>query len=194
MKSPLMSIVADQAFDLERARQFQWGISMDASFVDEYVTQVMCWNRLCLLEDAGDGFSGVDFWTKNVLLWDGLQENWGAESTLGFKGCGQKMYDLFSLQLNTDSPGDTYREAERFVGRLLSGSSVQKVFRGKGMTHDMELGELWDQDTEGHDAKPETFAELFRYGCENFKQTRSEIAYVEAPRPRQTYKKGILEA
>ena len=81
-----MKIVAEQPLDLERASRFQWGISKDAAHVDEYVTQVMCWNRICLLEDVGDGFSGVDYWTNKVLLWDGLEETWGAETTLGFKG------------------------------------------------------------------------------------------------------------
>lgn len=193
MKSPLMKIVAEQPLDLERARKFEWGISKDPAEVDEYVTQVMCWNRLCLLEDAGDGFSGVEYWTNKVLLWDGLQETWGAETTLGFKGCGRRMFDLFALPLDGDPTSQAYRDAEGLVWRLLSRSSMQKVFRGKALTHDTELGELWDEDQEGHDCKVGTFAELFRYGCENFRQTRGQIAYVEAPRPSKTYKKGLLE-
>jgi hypothetical protein len=193
MKSPLMRIVAEEPLDLERAQRFQWGISKDAAHVDEYVTQVMCWNRVCLLEDAGDDFSGVDYWMNNVLLWDGLEETWGAETTLGFKGCGQRMFDLFSLPIDAGSTSKDYKDAERLVWRLLSRSSMQKVFRGKGLTHDNELGELWDEDQDGHDCKEGTFAELFRYGCENFRQKREEIAYVKAPRPSKTYKRGLLE-
>lgn len=193
MKSPLMKIVAEQPLDLERAQRFQWDISEDAKYVDEYVTQVMCWNRLCLLEDAGDGFSGVDYWSNKVLLWDGLEETWGAETHLGFRGAGQRMYSYFSLPLNADTTSKEYQDAEGLVWRLLSGSSMQKVFRGKGLTRDKELGELWDEDQERHDCMEGTFAELFRYGCENFKQTREDITYVKAPRPDKTHKKGLLE-
>lgn len=193
MKNPLMTILAEQPLDLERAQRFQWGISKDPKDVNEYVTQVMCWNRLCLLEDAGDGFSSVDYWSNKVLLWDGLEETWGAETTLGFKGCGQRMFDYFSLPLDVNRTSQDYRDAERLIWRLLSRSSMQKVFRGKGLTHDRELGEIWDEDQERHDCKEGTFAELFRYGCENFKQTREEITYVKALRPKKTFKKGLLE-
>lgn len=193
MKNPLMKIVAEQPLDLERAQRFQWGISKDAADVDEYVTQVMCWNRLCLLEDAGDGFSAVDYWANKVLLWDGLEETWGAETTLGFSGCGRRMFDLFALPVDADATSENYRDAERLVWRLLSRSSMQKVFRGKGLTRVMELGERWDEDQEGHDCKEGTFAGLFRFGCETFRQTREEIAYVKAPRPDKTYRKGVVE-
>lgn len=193
MKNPLMKIVSEQPLDLERAQKFQWGISKGAAHVDEYVTQVMCWNRLCLLDDAGDGFSGADYWANRVLLWDGLEETWGAETTLGFKGCGRRMFDLFALSLDADPTTEVYRDAERLVWRLLCRSSMQKVFRGKGLTYDMELGELWDEDTEGHDCKEGTFAELFRWGCLNLRQTREDITYVKAPQPGKTYKKGLLE-
>jgi hypothetical protein len=193
MKNPLMKIVTEQPLDLERAQKFRWGISKDPAVVDEYVTQVMCWNRLCLLEDAGDAFSAVDYWANKVLLWDGLEETWGAETTLGFKGCGQRMFDLFALPVNASTTREKYGDAERLIWRLLSRSSMQKVFRGKTLTSDTELGELWDEDQDGNDCKAGTFAELFRYGCENFRQTRDTIAYVKAPRPNKTYKKGLLE-
>lgn len=188
-----MKIVAEQPLDLERAQRFDWGISQDAKDVDEYVTQVMCWNRLCLLEDAGEGFNATEYWANKVLLWDGLEETWGAETTLGFKGCGRRMFDIFSLPIDSDTTSKTYQDAMRLTWRLLSRSSMQKVFRGKGLTHDMELGELWDDDQDGHDCGKETFAELFRYGCENFRQTREDITYVKAPSPDKTYKKGLLE-
>ncbi|PVH96439.1 hypothetical protein DM02DRAFT_599198 [Periconia macrospinosa] len=193
MKNPLMKILAEQPLDLERAQKFQWGISQDPALVDEYVSQVMCWNRVCLLEDAGDGFSGVDYWASKVLLWDGLEETWGAETTLGFKGCGQRMFDYFALPVDYNTTDENYEHAERLVWRLLSRSSMQKVFRGKALTHDKELGELWDADQDGNDCKKGTFGELFRYGCENFRQTRDAITYVKAPRPEKTYKKGLLE-
>lgn len=193
MKTPLMAFMAEQSRDMERGKRFKFDFAASPSTIAEYVTQIMCWHRVCLLEDVGDGFSGVDYWTNNVLLWDVLDEDWGAEETLGWDGCAQRMYDIFSLPLDSVD-GEEKQTAEALVWRLLSSSSMQKVARGKGLMRNALLGELWDQDREDRDAKVGTYAELFRYGSENFVQTRKEIRYVEAPRPHKTLKKGLLEA
>lgn len=73
-------------------------------------------------------------------------------------------------------------------------SSLQKVIHGKHLTHDKNLGELWDDPAnEGSDCGPGTFAELLRYGAENFVQVREDIRYVEVPTPTQSLDKGVFE-
>jgi hypothetical protein len=139
-----------------------------------------------------DGFSGVDYWMNNVLIWDVLPENWGGEATLGFPGSGEKMFKLFSTHRDIDPTSEQYQEAYTFVWRLLTQSSLQKITHGKNLTNSVHLGVLWDEN-KGKDAEPGTFAELFRYGTVHFEQTRPEISYVEAPRPQKTLKKGLLE-
>lgn len=146
-----------------------------------------------MLEDTGDGFSGVDYWQNHVLVWDALPENWAGEATLGFVGCGQKMFDLLSLSLDTDPDEKKYKEAYDFVWRLLTKSSMQKITHAKGLTVSPHLGVLWDENP-GKDCEPRTFGELLRYGTGHFEQTRKEIAYVKAPEPPMTMKKGLLEA
>lgn len=158
----------------------------------EYITQVVCWMRVCMLEDMGDRFSGVDYWCNNVLIWDVLQENWGGEATIGFAGSGQKMFDLFSTRRDADPTSEDYKEAYKLVWRLLAQSSLQKITHGKNLTDSIHLGVLWDEHP-GTDSASGTFAELLRYGTVHFEQTRSEIRYVTAPRPSQTLKKGLLE-
>lgn len=145
-----------------------------------------------MLEDAGDGFSGVDYWTNNVLIWDVLPESWGGEETVGFKGSGQKMYDLLSVRRDADPNSEEYKEAYRLVWRLLTKSTMQKITHGKGLTDSVHLGVLWDEN-EGKDCEPGTFAELLRFGAVHFEQTRPEITYVKAPRPDPTFQKGVFE-
>ena len=145
--------------------------------------------------DIGGGLVPLLYWTQNVLIFDVLEEFWGAEATIGFKACGQKVCDLLKLRLNTDQTAAEYQQAQTLVWRLLSESSLQKVIHGKHLMHDVNLGELWDDEAnEGSDCGPGTFAELLRYGAENFEQTRESIRYVLVPVPARTLDKGLLEA
>ena len=139
-----------------------------------------------------DGFSGVDYWMNNILIWDVLPENWGGEATLGFPGSGEKMFRLFSVKRDADPNSEEYKEAYKLVWRLLTKSSLQKITHGKNLTNDIHLGVFWDEN-KGKDVGPGTFAELLRYGTVHFEQTRTEITYIEAPRPQKTLKKGLLE-
>lgn len=183
------------SFDDSRASNFHWDFSVDAKTVMEYIGQVLSWQRVCMLEDAGDGFSGVDYWTKHILIFDVLQENWGGEATMGFAGFGQMMFDLLCVRLDADPESTEYQQAYKLIWRLLTKSSMQKITHGKGLTNDAQLGVLLDKpENEGKDCAEGTFAELLRYGTVNFRQTRERIGYVEAPRPAKTIRKGLLEA
>ena len=102
-------------------------MTVDAKTNMEYVTQELCWQRLCILKDAGDGFSGVDYWLKHVLVFDVLEEKWGGEATFGFKAYGQKMFDLMSVSLDADPNSQEYRDAYRLTWRLLTVSTTQKI-------------------------------------------------------------------
>lgn len=144
-----------------------------------------------MLEDD-DGFSGVEYWMNNVLIWDVLPENWGGEATVGFKGSGEKMYRIFATRRDIDTKSQEYKDAYQLSWRLLAESSLQKITHGKNLTDSIHLGVLWDEN-KGKDAEPGTFGELFRYGTVHFEQTRPEIRYVEAPKPEQTLKKKLLE-
>ena len=189
---PLVAFAQELSFEDSRASKFHWDFTVSAQTVFEYITQVVAWMRICMLEDVGDGFSGVDHWCNNVLIWDVLEENWGAEAILGFEGSGQRMFDLLCLKRNIDPNSEEYKEAYSLVWRLLTKSSMQKIVHGKHLTDSINLGVLWDEN-EGKDCEPGTFAELLRYGTVHFEQTRPEIAYEKAPRPPRTMKKGVLE-
>lgn len=159
----------------------------------EYIGQVMAWQRLCLLEDTGNGFSGTRYWEEKVLLFDALQEDWGAEATIGFSG--QDFFDALETKISASPESKELEAAHRTTWRLLTRSSMQKVTHGKNLTKNSALGVLWDKDeNQGKDIEPGTFAELLRYGSVHFEQTRPSIEYVKAVKPAQTLKKGLLEA
>jgi len=115
-------------------------MTVDAKTDMKYVTHQLCWQRLCILKDAGDGFGGVDYWLKHVLVFDVLEENWGGEATFGFKGFGQKMFDLMSVRLDADPNSQEYRNTYRLTWRLLTESTMQNISRGKGLTKGLMPG------------------------------------------------------
>ena len=195
IESPLFVPMQESMnFEDSRASNFTWEFNVDVKTVMEYISQILAWSRVCMLEDMGDGFSGVDYWTKHVLAFDVLQENWGGEMILGFPGFGQRMADLLTVPLDSDPESEEYKEASKIVWRLLTKSSMQKITHGKGLTKDVQLGTIWDQpENKGKDRAPGTFAELLRFGCVNFVQSRESVVYVNAPRPPKTLQKGLLE-
>lgn len=191
---PLVAFSQTLSFDDARAQKHHWDFKVDALTVFEYIMQVVCWMRICMLsKDEGDGFIGTEYWQKHVLIWDVLPENWGGEDFLGFPGSGQKMFDLFSVRLDADPESEEYKQAYALTWRLLTRSTMQKITHGKHLTTSVHLGVLWDEN-EGKDCEEGTFAELLRYGCENFRQGREGIEYKDAPAPPNTLDKGFLEA
>ncbi|KAK7022260.1 capsule polysaccharide biosynthesis, partial [Favolaschia claudopus] len=194
IENPLVAFGANHSFDTSRASNFDWDFKVDAKTVMEYISQVLCWIRLTMLEDAGDGFSCADYWQKHILCFDVLQESWGAESVVGFASGGQGMFDPLSLKIDSDKNTEGYKQAEKMVWRMLTGSSIQKITHGKGLTTKPALGAIWDlEENEGKDCEPGTFAELLRYGTVHFRQSRECITRLESKPAPQTMKKGVLE-
>lgn len=187
---PLLQFATNLSFDDSRASNFHWDFTVDAVTVYEYVSQVMAWMRLTMLEEAGDGFSCTDYWQKHVIVFDVLQESWGAEATIGFKGTD--LYRLLCTKVDADPESEDHKQAEKLVWRLLSKSTLQKITHGKNLTDEKHLGVLWDEN-ENKDIEPGTFAELLRYGSMHFEQTRPDIVRMKAEKPKQTMKKGVFE-
>ena len=195
---PLVAFGAQHSFEEAQKADFAWDFKVPPQTVMEYIAQILAWQRLCMLEDDGTGFNGTEYWENNVLCFDVLQENWGAEATIGFKDAGQTMFDLLALQWEPEKmeTGDEQqKKAYQLVWRLLTQSSMQKITRGKNLTHDVHLGVLWDlPENEGKDCGIETWAEMLRYGTVHFEQTRESVRRKKAERAPVTFKKGLLEA
>lgn len=198
MDNPLVAFGLQYRFLDSEAAKLDWDFKVPVKTAVEYVTQVVAWSRVCMLEDAGDGFSGADYWRDNVLAFDSRKEDWPAETVLGFAGSGQRLFDILSLPLGDGGDGDgdpeLRRQAEEVVWRILATGSMQKISHGKGLTHSAQLGTLWDEPgNEGRDRAPGTFAELLRYGSVHFRQKRAGVEALTVEKPMMTFKKGVLE-
>ncbi|KAK6196727.1 hypothetical protein LQW54_011236 [Pestalotiopsis sp. IQ-011] len=192
IENPLVSFDTDKSFDQARASNFHWEFKVPPKTVMEYITQVVAWQRLCMLEDAGDGFSCADYWSSNVFCIDVLQEDWAAEDEVGFDG--QELFDLLTMKRDTNDASEEQRKAEKLVWRLLGQASMQKVTHGKGLMKGKALGGLLDEEQNiGKDRAAGTFAELLRYGSVHFRQKRTSIVQMAAEKPSQTLKKGVFE-
>ncbi|KAF4953979.1 hypothetical protein FGADI_5575 [Fusarium gaditjirri] len=188
--NPLLGFIKDIRYD--DATDFHWDWKVPVTQFLEYIAQVLCWQRLCLVRDTGDGFKSSEYWQHNILCIDALNEVWGGEKTLGFDGIGPRMYNLLTVRLDSDPNATDYKDAYKLVWRLLSKSSFQKVTRAKNLTHTPHLGTLWDQN-DGQDCVPGTFGNLLRYGAVHFRQKREGIKCKEACEPRTLLEKGLLE-
>ncbi|KAJ0415801.1 hypothetical protein BJY00DRAFT_304630 [Aspergillus carlsbadensis] len=188
--NPLFAFAGELDYSAVAEKGYNWDWDVEPLRVLDYITQVIAWVRLTLLEDAGDGFSGVDYARNNILWTDVLSENWGFEKEIGF--VGQDLYDLLATRRDTDPNSEEYKKAHKLVWHFLSQCSMHKITHSKNLLKKPALGVLWDANA-GKDIEPGTFAELLRYGTVYFRQTREEIRFVEPEIPEQTMQKGVFE-
>ncbi|KAK7458516.1 capsule polysaccharide biosynthesis protein [Colletotrichum acutatum] len=151
----------------------------------------LCWIRVAAVKEPNDGFDGVDYFDKKILLHDSLYEDWPAEAIIGWNG--EDLFNLFSVRLDADPESEEYKKAYNVVWTILTTSTMQKVTHAAGMTATNALGTLWDmKENENRDHEPGTFAELLRYGSVHFEQDR-EIEYITPPKADFVLEKGVLE-
>ncbi|KAK7431796.1 hypothetical protein QQZ08_001736 [Neonectria magnoliae] len=185
---PSLAFVRDIEFS--EAADWPWDFKISPQHLFEYVSQVMCWRRLTMLEDAGDGFNGSKYWQENILGIDARHENWAAEDAVGF-GSGARLCELFNLQLDANPETTDYKEAYNLVWLLLRTASWQKITHGKGLTHAAALGILWDEN-EGKDSAPGTFGDLLRWGSVHLRQKRDAISTKSTVKSPLILQEGLL--
>jgi hypothetical protein len=192
IQSPLLSFALGMDFSESQKKGYNWEMIVEPTTVFEYISQVMCFMRLTILEDAGDGFSSADYAINNILWFDALQEDWGAETVVGYRG--KEVVEALATKLDADPNSEEYKTACKLVWRMLTKSSMQKITHGKNLTKTPAWGLLWDAEgNENADIAPGTFAQLLRYGSVHFNQMRESITYVKVEKPAQTMRKGVFE-
>ncbi|EPS42275.1 hypothetical protein H072_3764 [Dactylellina haptotyla CBS 200.50] len=188
--NPLIAFYQNVNF---RASGYNWEFKVDPHEIIHYLGLSLSWMRLGLI-DGGDGNQEIN-WAQyakdHILYFDALQENWGAQTIVGFRG--QSQFDALATKLD-GVQSENYTTAYKLVWRLLIGSSMQKISHGKGLTQTPELGLLWElPEFQNKDIEPGTFAELLRYGSVHFEQSRT-IEYVDYRIPDSVMHKGLYEA
>ncbi|KAI1743879.1 capsular polysaccharide synthesis protein-domain-containing protein [Xylaria scruposa] len=172
------------------------GVNTGMDKLVEYGLQMVCWTRVTMLEADKDGFSGVDYWPKNVLWIDCPKEllrPWYEEGTqLPIFSKGQEIFDLLSIKRDGPKDSAQYKAAEKLVWTQLTESSMLKIGTISGMVEWVSLGTLWKKHL-GKDCEPGTFAELLRYIPLHFRQTRKGLLTIKPVATPVTLKKGALE-
>ncbi|KAF3927326.1 hypothetical protein ABW21_db0202365 [Orbilia brochopaga] len=191
---PLVAFCQKIDYTESRKRGWNFDFNVPALEIVEYVCQVVAWLRMCMIDGGGQpGELNWAQYAKDHILWfDALQENWGAETIVGFSG--SSLYNALATRLDADKDSEEYKTAYKVVWRLLTNSSTQKISHGKNHRETPALGTLWDMPgNEMKDSEPGTFAELLRYGTVYFEQTR-ELEYMIVDKPAEIMHKGVFEA
>ncbi|KAH8645732.1 hypothetical protein BX600DRAFT_391118 [Xylariales sp. PMI_506] len=197
IEHPLLAPLAPLMWEHKESGKFDvdW---LEPDKVVEYVAQILCWTRLCCLDNPDDGFSCADHWEKKVLCFDVLHEDWRGETLFGINGFGQKCLDFLALPVDADDSTleqqQKKEDASKLVWTLLTDTGMQKITHAKNLTVSVHLGTLWDMpENHGKDCGPGTYAELLRHGTVHFRQKRERIAIIPTEKSKLRLKKGVLE-
>ena len=147
----------------------------------DYFLPYLAYERLRLLEDPNDGFSGPSYCKNRVLLIDYKEFASGAMLT---NDSGPKQLELFTTRHDEKQDSESYKEAHKFFTHILSHGAMLKQYHWRD--HDVPtLADLWDKP-EHHDAdcKPNTFGEYLRQITSAFTQDR-KICSVKFPPVRE---------
>ncbi|KAI0145342.1 hypothetical protein GGR57DRAFT_300845 [Xylariaceae sp. FL1272] len=164
-----------------------------AQFAD-YLAQVLCLERVRHLTDRSLGWTGAEYFEKNVLLYDCPSEVYRAQQLTNWDG--RKQFDLLGRQRgggDKDSAG--YLEAESFVSDILATSSTMKISHGLPTPGREYLSDIWDKpENHSADNTPGTFAAYLRLCAETLQQQRT-MKPVQLPTLIQALLEGpLLEA
>lgn len=196
---PLLASPAAIVLEDWQSGENTWEVHVPLKNLMEYMTQALCWQRVTMLEDTSDGFSGVNHWMKHVYLFDGVKETLGGDTKIGFEQ--QKMFDYLTSKLN--GWGATYNSrmseqdydlARYLCWYLLADSSMLKISRGPGLTRHKGFGSLLDEpENSNKHCQDGTYFGLLRYGSLHFRQKRDNVVEVSPVEPTARLRKGITE-
>jgi len=135
----------------------------------DYFGAYLAYERLRLLEDPHDGFSGATY-CKNRILLIKYQEFTAAAMLTNDNG--PKQFQHFATRYDEGLDTEDYEEARHFFEHILSQAGLLKLYHWRA--HDIPtLADLWDKP-ENHDAdcREGTFGAYLRYISSHFTQDR----------------------
>lgn len=156
-----------QVKKVEVPKDMQIKFNIDNSLMNDYVSHVLSFKRVRMLNDPSDGFNGVGYWEKHAYVLP-VQETFLAQIICQFDG--QKQFDLLATQRENCEPDP---DAEKLVQGLLSSASTMKLSHGLKNNKLVHLSKLWDlEENSAADVAPGTYAAYLRWGSVNLEQTR----------------------
>jgi hypothetical protein len=156
----------------------------------DYFQAYLAYERLRLLEDPHDGFSGPSYCKNRVLLIDYKEF---ASAAMLTNDSGPKQFQLFGTRHDQDRESEQYKEARRFFEHILSNAAMLKLYHWRD--HDVPtLADLWDKpENYNSDCNPSTFGEYLRYTTSNFTQDRKINTVKFPPITEKVLVAGVLE-
>ncbi|KAH8647276.1 hypothetical protein BX600DRAFT_503430 [Xylariales sp. PMI_506] len=156
----------------------------------DYFQAYLAWERLRLLEDPHDGFSGPSYCKNRVLLIDYKEF---ASAAMLTNDSGPRQFDLFRTRFDQAQDTGKQKEATEFFTYLLSNVAMLKLYHRRD--DDVPtLADLWDKP-ENHDAdcQPNTFGAYFRHVTSHFTQDRKVKPVKFPPITEKILVAGLLE-
>lgn len=156
----------------------------------DYFQAYLAYERLRLLEDPHDGFSGPTYCKNRVLLIDYREFAAGAMLT---NDSGPKQMKLFNTRYDMNQDSEEYKEAKEFFTNILSNAAMLKQYHWRD--HEVPtLADLWDRP-ENHelDAEPNTFGQYLRYISSHYTQDRTVVGLKFPPITEKVLVAGVLE-
>lgn len=156
----------------------------------DYFGAYLAYERLRLLEDPDDGFSGPNYCKNRVLL---LEYREFASAAMRTHNDGQEQFDYLKTSYDKDTDSKAYRDALSFCEYMLTETAMMKLYHWKEGSV-VTLADLWDKpENEQADKTPGTFAEYLRYVSSHYTQERKLMPVRFPPLKEEVIVAGVIE-
>lgn len=138
----------------------------------DYFGMQLSYERLRLLEDPQDGFSGYNYGKSRILL---LEHREFASAAILAQDDGLKQLKYLSTHYDQSLGIQEFEKGWKYCEQLFSRCAMIKLYHWKDdyAPDGPTLADLWDKtENENADKEPGTFAELMRLVSSRFTQNR----------------------
>lgn len=157
----------------------------------DYFAAYLAYERLRLLEDPNDGFSGPNFCKNRILL---IEYREFASAAMLTHNDGPQQFKFLATEYDEEPTTKDTEDAQGFCNYMLSQTAMMKLYHWKEEKLPT-LADLWDMpENADSDHRDGTFAEYMRYVSTHYTQTRN-IAPVKFPPIKETILvAGVVES
>ena len=160
----------------------------------DYFGMQLSYERVRLLEDPQDGFSGYNYGKNRILL---LEHREFASAAMLAQDDGLKQLKYMSTHYDQTLESRNFDEAWKYCEQLFCHCAMVKLYHWKD-DHALDgptLADLWNTPgNEDADRKPGTFAELMRFVSSHFTQKRKLNGCKFPPLVEKALVASLLEA
>ncbi|GJN86993.1 hypothetical protein PLIIFM63780_010575 [Purpureocillium lilacinum] len=167
-KHPLLRPIPLPRLTAEQLHAPEATVSM--AFLGDYLTQILCFERLCRVIDP-NGFNGPEYYATRVFLLPSMSEMYYLQGVNSWQG--DKEFALLSARATDDSEDvSLQKEARRVVDHMLAKTATMKLSHAPPGELPF-LADIWSRpEHRDADIAEGTFAAYLRHGSVHFDQDR----------------------